>query len=122
MKKIILTVAFALSFATAALAAPDVMASRYGNTTVVTDSMGMVTKLWYSPDHTFTGTQGDMALKGTWKVDKGTICLTYDTPPKMGSGTVPNPECVPVKARKVGDTWSDGDGANKITITVIKGH
>jgi hypothetical protein len=122
MKKIILTVAFALGFATAALAADDVMASRYGNTTMVTDATGMVSKVWYNADHTFTGTRGSVAFKGAWKVDNSTVCLTYDTPPKMGNTTMPNPSCHPVQARKVGDTWTVGEGTNKLTVTLVKGH
>lgn len=122
MMKIILTAAFALGFATAALASDDVMASRYGNTTMVTDSKGQVMKIWYKADHTFTGT-GEMALKGTWKVESGKVCLTYDTPPKMADGTTtPNPFCAPVQERKVGDKWTVGEGVNKLSIELVAGQ
>ena len=126
VEKVMVTAAFALvfafGFAIVALAGSDMMASRYGNTTMVTDSSGMVTKIWYNADHSFTGTQGNTALKGVWKVDKGTVCLTYDSPPKMGNATAPNPSCYPVQERKVGDTWTVGEGANKLTVNLVAGH
>ena len=118
MFKILLTAFASLAFvASAAFAADDVMASRYGNTTVSTDAKGVQTKVYYKDDHTFTAKQGTQETKGTWKVDNGTICLTYATPlPGM-----PNPLCVPVVTHKVGDTWTTGEGDTKRTVTLVKG-
>jgi hypothetical protein len=110
----------AVLFATAAMADDSVMASRFGNTTVSTDSAGVKSKLYYNADHTFTAKVGDQAVSGTWKVDGGTICLTYSGG-AMLPPTMPNPTCLPVVAHKVGDTWTTGDGAMKRTVTLVQG-
>ena len=114
MRKIILAslTAIALS-ATVSIAADDVMATRYGNTTVSTDTKGVETKVYYNADHTFTFKSGAQSGKGTWKVDGANICLTYETP----MAGVPNPLCLPVTAHKVGDTWTVGDR----TVTLVQG-
>ena len=119
MLRTLLTAFASLAFVfSAAIAADDVMASRYGNTTITTDSKGVQTKLYYKDDHTFTAKQGTQETKGTWKVDdKGTICLTYDKP----FAGMPNPLCVPVVTHKIGDTWTTGEGDNKRTATLVKG-
>lgn len=112
MRALILAATFAaLSVATAY--ADDIMASRYGNTTIATNAKGVQTKLYYSADGTFTGKQGDLNFKGTWKTGDGKVCLTYNV-------AVPgftNPFCPPVAAHKVGDTWSAGSN----TVTIVKG-
>ena len=118
MRKIVLaslaTIALATSYA---VAADDVMASRYGNTTVSTDVKGVETKVYYNADHTFTFKSGTQSGKGTWKVDGGTICLTYEAAP----AGMPNPLCVPVTAHKVGDTWTTGEGEQKRTVKLVAG-
>jgi hypothetical protein len=119
MRKTFLTAVAAMAIATTfALADADVMASRYGNTTISTDAKGAQTKVYYNADHTFTWKSADAAGKGTWKVENGKICLTYE-------GTLPagftNPFCAPVAEHKVGDSWSVGEGDNKRTVTVVKG-
>lgn len=98
--------AAAIAFvATAALADDDVMASRYGNTTITTDANGVTSKLHYKADGTFDGTQGATAFAGTWKLDgSGKICLTSNPP----IPNTPNPVCTPVYAHKVGDSWTAG--------------
>ncbi|HTW35231.1 MAG TPA: hypothetical protein VMD53_11495 [Rhizomicrobium sp.] len=110
----------ALLFGVAALAlsagiafADDVMASRYGNTTITTDANGVQSKLYYAADGTFTGKQGNQTFNGTWKVDGGNICLTF-------AQTVPgaaSPTCLPVAAHNVGDTWKAGDR----TVSLVQG-
>jgi hypothetical protein len=104
MRKIILaTVAFVLSAGVAW--ADDVMASRYGNTTIATDPSGTQQRVYYKPDGTFTGKQGDLSFSGTWKVNASNIiCLTFVRP----LPGLPNPLCTPVTAHKVGDTWGAG--------------
>jgi hypothetical protein len=118
----ILICAASTMLATAAMADDSVLASRFGNTTIATDPTGAQTKLYYNADHTFSakiGAQG-LAVKGTWKIDGGNVCLSYDgsapLPPNL-----PNPTCLPVAAHNVGDTWSTGDGAMKRTVTLVKG-
>lgn len=118
MRKILLASIAGLALATTiAVAADDVMASRYGNTTVSTDAQGAETKVYYSADHTFTFKSGAQSGKGSWKIDGANICLTYDTP----MAGVPNPLCLPVTAHKVGDTWTTGDGAQKRTVKLVAG-
>ncbi len=93
----------------AASAQDDVMASRYGNTTVVKTGSGHEVHTYYNADHTFTGNVVDVGfrLKGTWAVDGGTLCLTYDPPPPG----MTNPVCQPVVDHKVGDSWTTGDNS-----------
>jgi hypothetical protein len=119
MRAIAFSVATIL-FATAAAADDTVMAARFGNTTVSTDAAGVKSKLYYNADHTFTAKVGDQSVSGTWKVDGGTICLTY-TGGAAPSPTMPNPTCLPVVAHKVGDTWTTGEGPMKRTVTLIQG-
>jgi hypothetical protein len=93
--------------------AEDVMASRYGNTTIATDAKGVQTKIYYKADGTLTGKQGDMAFTGTWKVAKGQVCLTTQPEP----ANMANPFCRPAAPRKMGETWKVGDR----TVSLVKG-
>jgi hypothetical protein len=106
MRSIVLATAFAAITVTSAYA-DDMMASRYGNTTLVTDAKGVQTLLYYHPGGTLTGKQGDMNFTGTWKVGANNqLCLNFSQPvPGMT-----NPTCVTVTAHKVGDSWDGGDG------------
>ena len=99
MKRILLGLAAAVLFVGSALAS-DPMASRYDNTTTVTDANG-TTKVYYNKDGTLTSTQPD-GSKGTgkWKVADGKLCVTLDAGPNAGMET-----CSPLVERKVGDTW-----------------
>lgn len=120
MRKIVLTSLAAFALATSvAFAADDVMATRYGNTTVSTDAKGVETKVYYNADHTFTFKSGTQSGKGTWKIDGANICLTYDA--ASAQPGVPNPLCLPVTARKVGDTWTTGEGDQKRTVKLVAG-
>jgi opacity protein-like surface antigen len=103
MRTFVLAATFAALSVSAAYA-EDVMASRYGNTTITTDAAGIQAKIYYNADHTFSGNQNGQNFKGTWKLDEAgsTICLTYDSPPT----NTPNPLCAPIAAHKVGDKWS----------------
>lgn len=112
MRTLILAAAFAALSVSSALA-EDVMASRYGNTTIATDAKGVQTKIYYQADGTLTGKQGATTFKGTWKVDKGQVCLNNQPAP----AGMANPFCAPVKSRKVGETWKAGDR----TVTLAKG-
>jgi hypothetical protein len=109
-----LLLAATMSIASVSVAyADDVMASRYGNTTIATDAKGVQTKIYYKADGTLTGKQGTMAFKGTWKVANGQVCLNTQPEPM----NMANPFCRPVEARKVGETWKVGDR----TVTIAKG-
>jgi hypothetical protein len=94
--------------------ADDVMASRYGNTTITTDASGVQTRIYYNADGTFTGKQGDQNFTGTWKLDgSGQICMTY-VPAYPGTT---NPICYAAIAHQVGDSWS----AAGRSMTLVKG-
>ena len=100
-----------------ALAADDVMAGYYGNTIVSTGGAATI-RTHYRADHTFDFTGSMMLMsrtfKGTWALDgKGDLCRTYvgDVPPDT-----PNPNCVPIVARKVGDVWKSKDGTRTLTL------
>jgi len=113
---ILMASAIAVSFASAALADDDVMATRFGNTTITKDAAGNEVHLYYAADHTFSVKTNGQTAGGTWKVDGATICLTYANPAVLPAGT-PNPTCVPVAAHKVGDTWTAGP----YTVSLVAG-
>jgi hypothetical protein len=118
MKRFVLAAVSVLALATSAFAGDDVMASRYGNTTRVTYANGTVVKIWYAADHTFSGDAGGNAIAGTWTLDGGKICVTTTT------GAVPNmpaTQCNPVTERKVGDSWTLGEGEQQIKVELLAG-
>jgi hypothetical protein len=112
MRTMILAATFAVLSSSLAYA-DDVMASRYGNTTIATDSKGVQTKIYYSADGTLSGKQGALNFKGTWKIANGEVCLHMS----VAVPGMTEPFCRPVAARKVGDTWKAGDR----TVTLVSG-
>ena len=112
MRAVLLGAALAIAAIGPALAGDEVLASRFGNTTI-TKAGGVENHVYYAADHTFTAKQGATTAKGTWKIDGSTICLTFETPVP---GT-PNPACAPVSDHKVGDTWSAGP----YTVSLVAG-
>jgi hypothetical protein len=115
-----MSTAIAILMTGAAVADDSVLASRFGNTTIVTDTAGVQTKLHYNADHTFSAKVGDRTVNGTWKVDGGNVCLTYANAANLPA-TMPNPTCLPVVAHNVGDAWTTGEGAMKRNVTLVKG-
>jgi len=119
MRSIVFPIAVIASFAFPALATPatpdDPMAGYYGNTAISTGGMAEV-HILYNQDHTFVMNVPAFALrfKGTWSLNGGTLCFNYDVPPPG----VTNPDCGPVEAHKVGDTWTEkaDDGERKLTL------
>jgi hypothetical protein len=111
----ILIVAAVFAAPPLALAQDEVMAARFGNTTVTHTDSGHEVHMYYNADHSFTGKVVDVGfpVKGTWAVDAGTVCLTYNPPPP----SVTNPVCQPVAPHNLGDTWTVG----KNTVTLMKG-
>ena len=117
MKSFLIAASMAVLCAAPALAAEDVMAGYYGNTAVSTGGAAEI-HTHYRADHTFDFVGSMMfvsrTLRGTWALDgKGNICRTYigDPPPDT-----PNPNCGPIVAHKVGDTWKSKDGVRTITL------
>lgn len=118
MKTMMLAAVAALALTSSAFAGDEVMASRFGNTTKVTYPGNMVVKIWYAADHTFTGDANGNAIGGTWQVDGAKICVSTTT------GAVPNmpaTQCNPVAERKVGETWTLGEGAQQIKVELLAG-
>lgn len=107
-----LSVAVVIAAPSLAAAQDDVMASRYGNTTITHTDRGHELHTYYKADHTFTGKIVDIGrdVKGTWAVNGGTLCLTY-TP---ALPLISNPVCQPVVAHKVGDTWKAGTNTSSL--------
>ncbi|MDE2134372.1 MAG: hypothetical protein KGM97_03610 [Alphaproteobacteria bacterium] len=85
----------------------DIMGSRYGNTTLVHETLG-TSRIWYNKDHTFTAANWILGVSGKWDIsdtkDGKQICLHYDSAP-LGH---PNPECEKIEAHKIGDKWTLG--------------
>ena len=93
--------------ATAYAGDDDIMSTRYGNTTLVHETLG-TSHIYYKQDHTFTGGNWILDVSGKWDIsdtkDGKQICLHYDKTPPLH----PNPECDAVAAHKIGDKWTLG--------------
>jgi len=114
MRAFLLAVSLAALSASAAFAADDVMEPFYGNTVISKGGMAE-THSYYNADHSFTmkAPAYNMSWKGTWKVDGGQLCRTYDEAPPG----VSNPLCTPIEPHKVGDTWT----VSGRTATLVQG-
>ncbi|HEV2649818.1 MAG TPA: hypothetical protein VGU69_01055 [Rhizomicrobium sp.] len=122
MRFIIACTAFALC-AVPALAAQDIMASTYGNTTISTGGPAEIHS-HYRADHTFDMTGSAMGVtrtfKGTWALDhKGHLCRTFigDLPSEMPS----NPVCTDIAPHKIGDKWTLEVRGTTREVTLVKG-
>ncbi|MBV9043614.1 MAG: hypothetical protein JO294_00700, partial [Alphaproteobacteria bacterium] len=113
MRALICSAALAIACTAPAFAGDEVLASRFGNTTITKDANGTENHLYYNADHTFTAKQGAATTKGTWKIDGNTICLTADPP----IPNTPNPACALVSNHKVGETWTAGP----YTVSLVAG-
>ena len=98
--------AFSLLTITASLAAAeaqdDPMAGYVGNTSISIDNQGNTIHVFYRADNVFAMQSGGFSGGGTWAVESGKLCLTYEN----GSG---RKACVPVEPHQTGDVWSHGD-------------
>jgi hypothetical protein len=118
MRPFLLSVALAAGFAGSAVADEDVMAGYYGNTAISTGGMAEVHTVYYQ-DHTFVMNVPTFALrfKGTWTLNGANICFTFNVPPPG----VTNPDCGPVAAHKVGDTWTENAEDGSRTLRLVSG-
>ena len=120
MRRIMIAAAALLLSGGAALAADDVMAGFYGNTVISTGN-GIESRTHFRADHTFDATlaQGAQrfASKGTWAVDNGQLCRTYDPAPPGAT----NPLCVPAEPHKVGDHWTVAFNGGTREVTMVAG-
>jgi opacity protein-like surface antigen len=122
MRRILMAAAALALCSGAAMAGDDdVMSGFYGNTAISTGGM-FEAHTHYKADHTFdlsaTGMGQSFNGKGTWALDgKGNICRTFETAP-MG---MPNPNCGPIAAHKVGDSWSVTANGSTRTLKLVAG-
>lgn len=103
MRKILVAISL-IAMTPVALAAPDPMASRYGNTTIALDPDGTTTRLFYRADHTFVAKQTSWQSEGSWAIEGGKLCLSY----KITRPGVGNKECVSSEPHAIGDVWIHG--------------
>lgn len=87
----------------------EIMGSRYGNTTVIHQTL-KTTRVWYSKDHTFAAANWLGSISGTWKIENAKICLYADKTPPLYSQFYSNPECDVIEAHKAGDKWKQEKG------------
>ena len=118
MRPFLLATCLVVLFAGSASAADDVMAPYYGNTVIATGGIAD-THSNYNADHTFLMNVPAMHLsfKGTWKLDGGNMCRTFETAPP---GT-PNPLCVPMTPHKVGDSWTMDVNGKARALSLVPG-
>lgn len=93
----------------------EIMSTRYGNTTLVHETLG-TSHIYYNQDHTFTGGNWILNVSGKWKIENGQICLYWDKTPL----THPNPECDKVEKHVVGDKWKVGSRDFELVKGIVK--
>jgi len=120
LKSTIGAVAALVLLSGAALA--DQMEAAYGNTVVITDGKGAVTKWYGNADGTWTQTTPAGATEtGTWTMkDPNTACFTM-TEPAPGPDYQPNCADVAIK-RAVGDKWVEGEGEAVVNYEIVAGR
>jgi hypothetical protein len=109
----IVAIALAAMSIGSALADDGPMATRFGNTIVLTKPDGSTEKYYFRADHTFTMKMEDASSDGTWSYAGGKVCRVYKTPPAGKT----NPDCVTAGVQKIGDTWTAKAG----TVSLLKG-
>jgi len=104
-------------FAGAAFA-DDPMANTYANTVVTKDrGTGQSSTLLFNQDMSYTGKttgpNGPVTYSGTWSLRDGgkTICLAPTVP--AGTANPPTPNCSPLAAHNVGDSWTVTNDQNQ---------
>ena len=97
----------------------EIMDTRYGNTTLVHESLG-TSHIYYKQDHTFTGGNWILNVSGKWDIsdtkDGKQICLHWDSTP-LGH---PNPQCERVDHHKIGDKWTLGGMQFELVQGIVK--
>ena len=106
MKRMIAGFAVAAMSASLAFAADDPMASRYGNTVVVSGPDGKeVGRAYYDADHKVVRKMPDgKEIKGTWALDGAKLCVTQVEPAPAKPEEAKTCTDFP-GAKKVGDSW-----------------
>jgi hypothetical protein len=105
-----------------AIAADDPMASRYGNTVVITGPDGKeVGRIYYDADKKVSRKMADGSeVKGTWALEGTKLCFAQTAP-------APKPEeakqCSDFPgAKNVGDSWDVVTPQGKLKATLTKGR
>ena len=122
MKRIFAGLAVAAISVSMALAADDPMASRYGNTVVVTGPDGKeVGRIYYDADKKASRKMADGSeVKGTWALEGNKLCFSQTAP-------APKPEeakqCSDFPgAKNVGDSWDVVTPQGTLKATLQKGR
>ncbi|MFN8949496.1 MAG: hypothetical protein ACK6DM_03065 [Alphaproteobacteria bacterium] len=122
MKRIFAGLAVAAMSVSMAIAADDPMASRYGNTVVITGPDGKeVGRIYYDADKKVSRKMADGSeVKGTWALEGGKLCFSQTMP-------APKPEeakqCSDFPgAKNVGDSWEVATPQGKLKATLTKGR
>ena len=122
MKSIFAGLAVAAMSVSMALAADDPMASRYGNTVVITGPDGKeVGRIYYDADKKASRKMADGSeVKGTWALEGNKLCFSQTAP-------APKPEeakqCSDFPGSKnVGDSWDVVTPQGTLKATLQKGR
>lgn len=119
MKRILAAVAVAAFGASLAIAADDPMASRYGNTVVITGPDGKeVGRIYYDADKKTTRKMADGSeASGTWSLEGNDLCFTQTAPAAAAK------QCQPFSgAKAVGESWDVTTPQGKVKATLTKGR
>jgi hypothetical protein len=111
-----------VALATAAFAAPtedELMASRYGNTLVIKDTLG-TSRVFYNKDHTFKALSWLGDVTGHWKLENGKMCLYAEQYPLLYKLKYSIPECDPIEIKKVGDKWDIGSRHYELVAGIVQ--
>lgn len=103
---LITSIAVLVAFSTSAFAATEdeMMASRYGNTLIIKDSLG-TSRVFYNKDHTYLAASWIGDITGHWKIENGKMCLYAEKYPFLYTMKYSIPECGVIEIRKLGDKW-----------------
>jgi hypothetical protein len=120
MRALLLSAGLIVASAPVASAGDEIMANYFGNTVVAQSKLG-ISKVHYRSNHTFGGTAagpaGEVQLSGSWKLDNGQLCRSYEHAPP-GS---PNPFCTPWESHKVGETWTMSAEGQTAQVSLVAG-
>ena len=122
MRSFILALLASTALAATAYAS-DIVAVTYGNTINVVNAEGApIVSVWINEDKSWEAHNPDATVhKGTWTADDKQICFTRTEPPLEPNEQAP--ECHPFAVdHKVGDTWTEGEGKDLVTITIKEGR
>jgi hypothetical protein len=123
MKRILAGFAVAAMSASLVFAADDPMASRYGNTIVISGPDGKeVGRVYYDADHKVIRKMADgKEIKGTWAMEGAKLCFTQVDPAPAKPADAKQCTDFP-GAKKVGDSWEVTTPMGKLKATLQKGR